>query len=573
MKTLGTLFFCLLLGFSAHAGKKEKALEKKYTEAKELFDQKEYQATQAQFKEIYSYDIDENPYKEQAMFFFSLGAFHLKNYKDANFILHKLINEHPKWKNIDHVLYLYLNTALETKDYYKVYTHLPKIKDQSIVNKAEKMVYSYYNELSDEKLWTLHGKYPSDKKLVTLLAEKLGKNYKEKQVSVDRLLYLAQEYDIKLDVISKITTRKAEKKDTFNIAVLLPYFTNTEEYLKQKYYLEIFQGIKMAVEKENDKGKTPYFKLYNYDTEKKPSVIKELLSLDEMKQMDLMVSTIKSNEQLFIDFSKENETHLIDPFLRSDSIMSLENLLYYQQASFSAEGISIANYIHTLQDSGTVLIFYEETNSYNKTTALSCSKQLRLLGDTSIVKTVSSDNVYDMKKAMLNAEDDSIGIKALVVLESGNSLVRSNCISALENGDINAPIIVSKDWLDYDAVEYEQYQRRNFHFSSPGHIFKDKEGFQAFGEKFEENMGVKPMRKYAFWSYDFMSFWIYLLQKYGNIVVNDIKAEAFRPAELTAGYHYKNTHANTFVPLIRLNEEYQFDCVNCPKPKNNETKK
>jgi len=573
MKTLSTLLFCLLLGFTAYAGRKEKALEKKYTEAKEQFDQKQYQATQAQFKEIYTYEIDENPYKEQAMFFFSLGAFHLKNYKDANFILHKLISEHTNWKQIDHVLYLYLNTALETKDYYKVYTHLPKIKDQTIAAKAEKMVYSYYSKLSDEKLWKLHCKYPSDQKLITLLAEKLGENYKEKQISIDRLLYLAQEYDIKLDVISKITIRKSEKKDTFNIAVLLPYLTKTEQYLKQKYYLEIFEGIQMAVEKANEKDEPPFFKLYNYDTEKKASVIKELLSLEEMKQMDLVVSTIKSNDSLFIDFSKKNEIHVIDPFLRSDSIMSLQNLLYYQQASYSSEGTSIANYIHTLKGSGEILIFYEETSINNKTTALSCSKQLKELGDSSTVKTVNTDNVYDMKKAILNAEDDSAGIKALVVLESENSLIRSNCISALENGDINAPIIVSKDWLNYDAVEYEQYKRRNFHFSAPSHIFKTNEEYKAFAEKFEENMGIKPTKKYAFWSYDFMSFWIYLLQNHGNIVMDDIKSEAFRPAELTAGYHYQDKHANTFVPLIRLNEEYQFDCVNCPKSKNNETKK
>ena len=113
------------------------------------------------------------------------------------------------------------------------------------------------------------------------------------------------------------------------IAFLLPFML---EQTKKDAVLERFQnfysGSLIAIQAAKERGIS--FEIFTYDTDKTEDKINELLSNDELKNMDLIIGPAFSNQVPLIGhFAKENKVNTLIPF--SSKIPDIENNPYLFQ--------------------------------------------------------------------------------------------------------------------------------------------------------------------------------------------------------------------------------------------------
>ena len=116
---------------------------------------------------------------------------------------------------------------------------------------------------------------------------------------------------------------------SIKIAFLLPFML---EQAKKEAVLERFQnfyaGALMAIQAAKERGIS--FEIFTYDTDKTEDKITELLSNDELKNMDLIIGPAFSNQvQLIGHFARENKVNTLIPF--SSKVPDIENNPYLFQ--------------------------------------------------------------------------------------------------------------------------------------------------------------------------------------------------------------------------------------------------
>ncbi|MFK7899523.1 MAG: tol-pal system YbgF family protein [Cyclobacteriaceae bacterium] len=551
---------------TSFAGKKDKELYKQYTLAKSLYFAEDYENAMAQFKSIS--DAGESDTRGNARYWYALTAFKLQKYTDANFMLHKLIEEDKSCKPYDEALYLYANTALETGSYYKVYSHGNKIQDQGIKNQLESMKMSYYQQLDADSLFTILSRYPEDRSLAVLIAKKIRiENDQLGSKEKLRLGYLLQDYalDSAFYYTGSRSVKMSERKDTFTVAALLPLSLDTYQEVntqfRPKYYYELLEGLKLAVEKNNFNVNTPYIKLYMYDVNQKGQSEKELLASRELSSMDLVLGSVGKHLASFEKYAGYHQVPVVDIFGRIGRKPQEENI-YYHLPSYATEGAKVADFLYIQQMGGVSFIYFDPSSEKKLQAAEACAVRLENKGIQVCLSPVNNESAQQLKEEILTYVDSTIHS---IVVFSDDNLVKSNLISALENGDIKAPVIVDHKWLDYKAVEFEQYKRRNFYFVYPGYIDTKRYYYPKFRQRFEEVVGIVPIKKYAYWGFDLMTFWTKILADYGTVFQSQLKERVFTPGFLTTGYIYETAADNQLVPLIHFDDAYNFECVNCTK--------
>jgi len=136
------------------------------------------------------------------------------------------------------------------------------------------------------------------------------------------------ENEVKL-VEKPVVKEHIKENKTIKIAFLLPFML---EQAKKEAVLERFQnfyaGALMAIQAAKERGIS--FEIFTYDTDKTEDKITELLSNDELKNMDLIIGPAFSNQVPLIGhFARENKVNTLIPF--SSKVPDIENNPYLFQ--------------------------------------------------------------------------------------------------------------------------------------------------------------------------------------------------------------------------------------------------
>lgn len=115
---------------------------------------------------------------------------------------------------------------------------------------------------------------------------------------------------------------------------------------------------------------------------------------------------------------------------------------------------------------------------------------------------------------------DSTKIKKLAVFIPSwsnqtyiSTLLRNLSLSQSDSSQIR--VYGMPQWLDFDFVEYEYFEKLNVHISSPIFIDHKDQKIKSFKSKYFNQYGVLP-EKEAFIGYDIAEFFSGLLKKYGT---------------------------------------------------------
>jgi predicted negative regulator of RcsB-dependent stress response len=187
-----------------------------FERAKKLLDEGKYTKAMHLFKDV---STSNTLYSLDASYLCGVAAYHDHRYADARFILTKICNEAPNYKNIDEVYFLLSRVAFEEKQYFKALKYLETIDSKSFIQDIRAIKKTYLKNVSPEQMMALQQHFQSDKVVAEIALSSLEKIKSKSEKNKLQIEYLKQEYSL------RSTSEKVSKKAVqLNVAVLLAFY-------------------------------------------------------------------------------------------------------------------------------------------------------------------------------------------------------------------------------------------------------------------------------------------------------------------------------------------------------------
>ena len=311
----------------------------------------------------------------------------------------------------------------------------------------------------------------------------------------------------------KVDTNKLKDSTYVNIAVMLPFLfeenveflkrfkdeQDPELYIKTRVFLELYQGIKMAVDSAVRAGLNA--QLFVFDTKADTSEIKRIISSPILKKMDLIIGPGYTNTFVYAaKLLKDTNIPLVSPFSKKDQVIkgfpNTVRIIPSDKSHFKAIGKCIAkNYLKE-----NIIIAMENKN--NHAAAKIIQREIiasSLLGDSSQTVIPSIVEGY-------TAPIDSLqeGVKNIIILANNKEAFSSKLTAKLIPSSSKFEILLFglDDLKEYRNIEVDYWDSLNIHITSSSEI--------KYGSNLADQFLASYFKKYysepsssAFTGYDF----------------------------------------------------------------------
>lgn len=381
----------------------------------------------------------------------------------------------------------------------------------------------------------------------------------------------------------KTSIKKHSKKTSYNVAILLPFMTNSsktaENEAKSMRAVEFYEGILLAF--DSLRRENINLNINVYDTRDNDSTITSLLALDAVKNADLIIGPITSNELAPITkFSKEREIPIISPlnpryvldegnpnFVQISPSLNtqMQGIFSYLQANFPRRTI---NYIivGSKNDSANVLQVAEsyklftknanaKVNTYISTTTQFSSEQFgKLIQRNGALNVIIAPTLYETFVFSLLSSLTEVGSSSSTNL---NTRVSEEYI-----------VIGLSQWKYFESVNFEYYEKLRLHMASEVYIDLNNPATQRLKDSYFNNYGMAP-KDFAYIGFDVMLYAGRLLHKHGTGFMDHITTEKFTGRHTTfqfePAYLPTETPANTEKLEFRAPDYYENQYLNLLK--------
>lgn len=550
----------------------------RYLAAKNFYKMEKYQAALEAFKPLLS-ESEDNPFVIYSHYFYALSALKAGKTEDARLMAKQLILKYPSWKQIDEAHFL-LGAILFEQGKFK--DALEEMDDlgKGFAKDAEPLKAYYLDKMSSvESLKWLYQNFPTDKAVGTALAMKLVNNPCN-EMDMMLLNYLVDEFKIDQNKLAGPPVKSIRKKE-YNVAVLFPFMTSRlpvgNVNRPNQFLLDMYQGINIAADSLSKAGYK--INVYAFDTEKDVNKFTSLLNDSEIKKMDLIIGPVyPAHLPVVADFAKKYNIHVVSPF-STDTSITVNNpfpFLYKPSSEHQAEELASYNLRHNkpiekelevIKGRGKtkeekvfenrVIILYG-TSEKDSSLAYSYSNRLKdstLYGpkdsvfQVQTVQQVDRDNIKKIKEILT---DSTLMVKVNhIAVFSDDQVIAANVISSVEIRGFSIPVFTTSDWLDFNLITIEQFERRDVHFLYPDYLDFDKIGAQYFKYRYLNNTQLYPTT-FAYQGHDIMYFFGKLLHNYGTYFGKDLMKSGFFSAATLSGFNYHETQSNSYVPIVKF---------------------
>ncbi len=543
-----------------HTGFTQTYLEyqKKYAQAKESFTNKKYLESLVLFDEL-AIKANENPFMPYAKFYKAYAYINLSKFSDARFTLVKLKEELPEWSKVDEVNYLLEYAQLSEKQYIEAHTTLESIRNIELSTKSRELFYHWLSkEENIEILIQTQNRIKKDKEIAQILVSKIySSNDLVKKALKDNLI---QEFNIQTkDLKNKIQN----KKDSYTIALFLPFSINNPRAYLNTPSLNIKDGVQYALDSLKKIGITIDLKIF--DTDKNQNHLKNILNTKELKNVDLILGTVSGTSNIEIaKFANQNKIVNFN-FSKEDTPLKLGNYVYSSRSSYTNTGKQLAISARNIFDAtkAAKIYFLSSKDKSDSIVAAAYKAELEALGiKVSTFKSVKT-NIAEFKISLESTKDTETSHVA--VFASENSILASTLISVWESNAKTTPILAPKEWLEIQLINYDQFYKKNVYFVYPDFSPNTNQMIGKLTHKHIEQYGVKPTsHTYLAMGYDLMMFAGKELGNYGTNFNSTFDTMEYMPLEIGAGINLNKSYSNSVVPIVKLDDKYNFIWTNNP---------
>ena len=374
-----------------------------------------------------------------------------------------------------------------------------------------------------------------------------------------------------------------ERKTEYKIGLLLPFYLDEnaemvqnrealEErkiYPKSQFAIEFYNGFMTALDSlYSDSCK---FKVFVYDTKGKDTArIKMLLQNPIFKEFDLIVGPLYyDNFDLVAAYGKENKIPVVTPVKQNNKILLGNPYVFKAIPSKTAIIEPVAKLlVDSFKTDNLVAVSYKKVkeNPLVDLCIEAYNKELLQQADTSVYSSIKkievTTNIADIVAQLKPVKNNVIFIPTTNQTDiTGLFGYLITTLNKRDYKDYKVTLIGLEEWLKYENIDLDYYQRLNVHFCSTQYV-NDKDSLaNIFIENYIESTDVYPTNN-ALLGYDLAYYFGNYFNKYGaNIVSNylvpykgkSIQLNFFKTG-IESGYENKETS------LLRF-YEYTLDKI------------
>lgn len=547
-----------------------------YKTAKSLFVKEKYAEALDAFQALMVYDKN-NPYSEHATFYVGLTAQKLGYTLLAKQTFAQLIKLYPNWVNIDEAKYQLACIDFRKGDYFLAIKEINELKDNTVKEDGVNAKQFFVSSIEDvETLKLLLEEFPSDRIIARQLAKSITSGEHE---TAYRTLFdsLNKVFNLSLANYPSKTSTQKEKK-AFRVSLLFPFTLSvlepTPSKKKNQFVIDLYQGMKLAVDSLNKRG--IQIELLAYDTERNLDTLKKILKNDELKYSDLLVGPLFVDEAKMVnEFSMANKIPVINPVSSNGEFLADNKYALLLKPSFRTIAQKAAEFCSKSKAKKTFAVFSGD-NPKDSVLANSFITTAKSLG----MKMVFSESVTKEKAAQVqnilataiefdkyrNPTEFKLKRNAIgcIYVASDNPLIFSKVINSVEARNDSVLVIGNEAWLKDNSVDYGIYERLGVVFTASSFTSTDSEPYSNFRKRFIQRHGSFPStyENYAKDGYDFAIFMGEVLTTNSGDFLAAIRSKQFFNGSLSNGYSFKAANDNQQLALIRFKNGELFKAEN-----------
>lgn len=556
--------------------------QQKYLHAKSFYTEGKYALAMQAFKPL-TEEVAGNDFATYSSFYYGLAAYKENYLPLAKNMMLQIKSRYPAWSKKDEVNYWLGLIYLQEKSFNQGLNILNEIKDSELKKDIEALKFNHFEMIEAlEELQGIYENHENDKTIAYLLAKRISK---EALVNQDQKLLreLIEKFDFDPSEFNVIEVQKTVYKDEYKVAVLLPFMSgDLEPNLRRKvnqFVLDMYQGIQLATDTLKKQGIK--IKIHAYDTKRSKRVTQEIVQNEELKGMDLIIGPLYTDPIAVVnEFAFKNKINVINPLSSNAGVIGNNPFAFLFFPSNETIGRTSAEFVIKNVKKKPGIILYED-NPNDSATAYAFKE--RVLADSfKVIQTrrILKENtrqildmllIPDAKLRDASSEEakeeykiklDSI---SFIFVASGNDLISSKVLSAVETRGDSITVIGSAEWLNLPVIKYETYYKLGCVLYAPNYNKKEWPTYQSFRSQYIKRHKEIP-GKYAEIGYELMLLMGHGLKDHGKYFQLGWRDKGYVDGYLSAGFNYNNSNDNLVLPLLKFkNNEVQMVLINDDK--------
>lgn len=377
------------------------------------------------------------------------------------------------------------------------------------------------------------------------------------------------------DTISSETKGKSwEKKDIYNIALLLPFSLDEAELDKLMdeenitgYQplgsLEFYEGALMALDTLKKLGVNLNVTVYN---NKKDSLATSvLMRSEEFKKMDLVIGPVFNDGlKAAAEIAKTNELFTISPLSPANNITSGNKFYFMANAPISTQLNKTIEYVIKENMRANFVVVYRNDKPNELKIATEFKTEFELVNKN---RTATLKEAYTFSgiAESLNEETNYVFIASNDELYV-NGLVRDLSKSSRNN---SITLLGMQNLLSLESISLDYFETLHFHYPTSYWADQNAPRVKRFNEVFTDKYGIRPS-EFAYRGYDLMLYFGSMLTNYGPAIdaqidkPNPAMRYMLYPLKFTASYTADKQIQfieNSNITILKY-ENFRFEKVN-----------
>ncbi len=521
----------------------------------------------------------ENDYSSYASFYYAVSAYRAGYKPLARDMFLQIIERNDQWDYKNECRYWVTLIYFEEEELEKGMVSGALLSGSTLETEAYDLETKYLLKIdSVEYLSSLYNHYPEDKALANVIVSKM-ESASFKDLDLELLTRVANDHQIK--IVTHAVPKEIIKKDVYRVAVLFPFlFQNMEAsgyYLRKSLVVDIYEGIRMGVEKLRETGVK--IELIAYDTKGDTTTTKELLSMPEMNSVDLIIGPlVQGPSRLVSEFAYDHKINMINPVSINSGVIGSNPYTFYLNPSDKTLGKAAGTHVshgHGIKNKNTMIFYGYQDSDYRMAREYANFVKTDTFNIIGIYKVHrdSTERIFDYLTAKRNVKDslgnqvyvdikgekekrrkleeyiiapDSIGS---IFVATFDYKIASEVFSSVADRGDSIQIIGHGSWLLDKTANYRSMQRLGTWMLAPDYVDYSGYTYLEFESKYINKQHFIPS-KYVMAGYDCMLFAGYSLSNFGIYFQNGLNDTVVENVGLRKGYDFREANDSQYIPLI-----------------------
>lgn len=338
------------------------------------------------------------------------------------------------------------------------------------------------------------------------------------------------------------------QSQTIKIGVLFPFqaeqIQTSQTNRPNQFALDFYQGLLLAKDSLQQNGIT--LEINAYDVDKDTTKLLEVLNDKSFANTQLVLGPIFTPSIPIMGlFAETKSITAFVPFNTSYKAIEKTKNVYLLQASNLTLADQVTEFaIKQFQPDTAIIITSrqpKDTLQAYLTKMYYEAKGGKVIGYSRVDKS----NFWALNKSLT---DSKLAKSGVVFIFNSDQMVAANIVNVLELYDKNIPVIATNHWLEFQSANFEQLQRRNFHFILPDYSAFDSIQTQRFRRNYSKKFNAQP----SVYSSQGFEWAINLLPKVISGNANSFRNIGYIPGVLLPGFDYSQSSDNRFVPIYKF---------------------